>query len=611
MAEGYKARLPSTFVPQRAPSGMGTGQAIVRGIAGLAGTVREQDQRDGQQEIQLQEKEARRQRSRAAVEQLDRLTNFQLELETEIEERRKAAPPGASGHAEATEQFIRERMQDFEDELPADEQLRERFLPQIDRMMAGAVSGERRWAAERQAAYTKETVDTWLSARGNALLSKPTGAGFTAMVEDFKEFVGLLDVDETMGAALIKAATVKAATSTIDGLILGGNLTGAKQVLESGELDAVLGDAKKGYLQRIEVGLRQKDTEDKAAGLERKRAAEDALKVLELRIQREDVPQSEIIAAQQEAAAAGVDESVRLKHAYLAEDAAWSSAARGKTTGQLDVRAGQLRMTRSEGKLSKEEERELAVIDKELKARAEEDGASIRELSNSGPNGRIEAIRRLAAMDPDRRERTSFYIGDRQLGVLAVSPPELHGLAVKGYELRKARPDDFKPEDTARANADEQIDAIMRDEFGDVVTSAGGDYDVLKQTALDLMAASGGKWDGGNFRASLQRLAGRTRREDGKWQGGIGTVRGRKVELPPKWTGPEFEKALLSRIDFSVTQYADGRDAVKADVLRHYSIVFDGQNDAGRYLYHFADPTGAVLMRKGGGAFQIAANEAP
>lgn len=614
MAEGYRARIANRapLVPQGQvdPRGM----AALGGVVGLARTIREENRANEQLDVQLQEREAARQRSAATVENMGRLSDMQLQLDKDIEELRQKAPVGGVGHEEAVAKLVRERLDAFEAQLPPDEKLRQTFAGQIDRTYASAVTSERGWAAKASAEHRAIEFDKFDTLRRNQLFSNPTGAALEQYFADMDGFIDLMDADETTKAAYRYKVRQAGTKSTLDGAKSAGNFEGLKSVVASGQLDAWLSPNEKGlYLASADAGIAQREQQAKMAQKEAQANAIRALEAIEVQIANgDDVAPSVMAAAMQAAKDAGVDDARLLKYAYQGEKATYRQAARKMTTRQVEARTAELQAKRAAGKLTAAEERELAIYDSEVDSRDTKKAESISALVRSGPSGIADAVDQLGGMGVDEQERVATKAGRPDLAVLARAPKQFNrDWAIRGHEVRKDRPDDFKPAKTPTQTPDEQIDAILRAELGETIAQVGGSYADFRDTALDFMAGwPGGKWSAPRFRSAIQQLSGGTQRSNGTWQGGIGTVRGRKVELPDRWSAGEFDGAM-SRLPFATAIYGRDRPASKADVIRNYRPVFHDRDAEGNYRYRFEDAKGKPLASRNAPLFLMSLPEQP
>lgn len=612
MVEIYRARRQSSFVPQQASRVPNTGQAIAAGVGQLAGQVAEDRQRDQDLNLQLQEREARRQRSRAAADAMGGIAELQLTLAEQLEEQRKAAEAGAPGHGEAAAEFVREQTGAFLDNLPADDELRDRFAPMLARIATTTIRQEQEWESGRRAQHTADNYTKFQTVRGNQLMAEPSRDGWNSYVTDSEAAIELMDADETTKAALRQDVRIKATQNLLDGLQMQGRYEQMQQLLESGELDAYLPeDAKVRRIARVAEGQRQQQLEIERAANAQLRVAEDHMKALKIRLENEDVPQSEIEAGLQALKIAGADEATLAEYAAMGLDAARSRSVRGAETPELQQSYEGLMEKRRAGELDTKGQLDLTAVEKELDARADTKGESLNTLWRSGPEGQAEAIEALAAMPISERWRVASRF-ESEAAVLAGLPQRQRAIALHGRQVRLDRGDEFMPPEAADGTKGKDI---MRAQFQQllgpqIVAQMGGSHDDVMMTAFDLMVgsqngATAKNWNPDAYRRAVNIVFGAKARPDGTWQGGIGTVRGRKIELPGTWSEGEFDRGL-ARHDFAKARYADGRPAAKADILKHYSIVLDEEQEDGTVLYRFEDARGKPLLRAGdNGIYQL------
>jgi len=226
---------------------------------------------------------------------------------------------------------------------------------------------------------------------------------------------------------------------------------------------------------------------------------------------------------------------------------------------------------------------------------------------------------RLAAMPGAERVRVADKMGQGKLALVAGLPMQVQQTALIGARTRSARPDAFMPVGPKGGAGDErQVRAAFERVVSPALANAlGGRYRDVMEAALDYYvgtrAQTGGMegWSGQVFGNAVNTIYGATLRPGGVWQGGIGTVRGRKVELPPQWTAQEFEQRF-SKVDFAArgAVYRDGRPAEREDILTNYQLVVDGQ-DEGRLFYRLQDARGRPLMNRNGGIFRLPVNNDP
>jgi hypothetical protein len=187
------------------------------------------------------------------------------------------------------------------------------------------------------------------------------------------------------------------------------------------------------------------------------------------------------------------------------------------------------------------------------------------------------------------------------MAVIARLGPNGQRFALQGQGARQARPDDFLPRDRNKPDR-KAAELAFRAIVGEpMVQRLGGAFDDMLETSLDVMAGRSGAWDAAKFKSSVNVVFGATQRPDGAVAGGLGTVRGRTVELPDTLTASEFDRAL-SRADFGAARYANGQPASKLDVLSNYQPV---PLDARGTRYMFLDGQQRPLSVADGNRFVL------
>lgn len=612
MAEGYRSRLHNDVVPlaPRRPSSIAS--AIGRGLGMLgdaAGAMArdnaatEERRLDSEHRIGLEEQ--RRERSRRAVSFGAKLAEQRLAYQRWQGEARAQTAPGAPEWEARAQEKIEELFGPLLDEFGDDEELATRLAPAVQSTTATLLSQEIAWEADKRAEWEGDSFKTLLDTERDGLLGTPpeaVGEALGASMGRIDAVLGETDFDGTVKERLRALALRQLASDgALEGLAQSGNYEAIGAILDSGELDGALGDDKANWLKTVAAGREAQAKEAEQAEAAKRDEWRDQWDVIEGRLERgEDVPQSEIKTFLELGKNLGVEASELQEAGYLTQDTAYARAARTKGDAVLGREIGALEAKRREGAASAEELRYLERLQKEQKARDGKAGNGIKELASAGAAGQAAAAGQLAGMDPERRWAAAREAGDTRLAVYAAFNPAGRAFAAQGREVRKARPDDFLP--PARPggkSGKEQADAIFRAQLGgNLVHELGGAYDDVREAALDAMAGMAGGWNADNFRLAVQFAYGASRRDDDVLQGGIGTVRGRRVELPRDMTAAEFDGAF-ARGNFAAARYANGQPASKADILANFRPVATGE--PGKYM--FLDAKGRALLREGGGPF--------
>jgi hypothetical protein len=126
-------------------------------------------------------------------------------------------------------------------------------------------------------------------------------------------------------------------------------------------------------------------------------------------------------------------------------------------------------------------------------------------------------------------------MGEDKLTVVAELPAPFQQTALEGARRRTA--DDglpFLPQTDKQKFNEPAVRQAFRDVLGTSIYSQLGGAENLYQAALDFYVGSQaragqqGGWRQGQFAKAVKVMFGATTRADGSWQGGLGTVRGRR-----------------------------------------------------------------------------------
>lgn len=610
---GYSARLAVTVTPKYVPRELGVGAAIAEGVGQLAQTVggiAASDERVNEQvaesEARIAEIEKRRWRASTASTLMSEYADFQVDLDAQIEAARKAAPPGAQGYEASAREVIDKAAADFLGRIPDDPELQERFRPLVSNLSARTILGERSWEQGVRAKHAAASWEKWQTTSSGKLYAEPTGAGFAGFIAEGDAAIDLMDADETVKAALRDHNREVGVRSLFTGLIDSGRQDVVKAAIEGGQFDAYLGDdAKSAWLGKVKTASRIAENEAAATANEARRAALEQAKQVQARIKGgDDVSPGDANDAIAAMRAAGVPESEILTFGYLVEDATVAQSLRGYSTASLQQRQSLLQGKTDAGKATAAEKRELGLIEDQLDSRTTKASDELGKLWKGGPQERMQALAQVNSLPAGLRTEAAAKVSV-QMQLLSQLGPRNQVLALQGAELRKDRGDDFLPEKTAKfAKPVDAVRAIAREYLGDTLNDIGGVSDDLMDAALDLMAgsrAANGRADGwhrGDFLAALRGVTGGTRRADGSWQGGIGTVGRFRVELPAKTSEQEFAR-LWARSDFTGAQYASGAEVNAEDVRRHFRPrYFDTVEGVTRYALQ--GPNGVLYSQTTG-----------
>lgn len=634
MAEGYVARLPSSVVARIAPRGPTPGEAIGRGVAQLGevlGNVAEQNTRVEEQIAQsnfrIGEQIKARERSAVSAMWAGKLADLKLETRKAVADMRAKSKEGAIGHEEAVTADVDKRfeqfMQGLQEAAGGDPDVIERFAPSVRAARDDVIGDEAAWALGKRAEAQGNGVEKALDGIRNEQLTKPDPQKLMRDLTGLKQIIESADWDGNAKATVWEKVLQGGFGATLDGSIANGQIAGARKILTDGSLDGIVSpEQKKGYLQRLDAAEREQQLEAERAASAEREAATDDLKLIKVLTEdgKEAVPQSRINAALERARKAGVKPDVLAEYAYVGEGAVQAARFRQMPTPQLSAEVATLTAKRNAGQISAEEERRLARAEKVMDDRDGEKGDSLGSLWKQGEAGQAQVMAQLAALPGDERVRVADKMGQGKLALVSGLRPQVQQTSLIGGRTRADRPDAFMPVGPKGGTDDSK--KFVRAAFEKAISPAlanalGGRYGDVLEAALDFyvgsqaQAGTAGAWDERAFAKAVNVIYGAYQGPDGRVRGGLGDVRGRKVELPPHWTAQEFDQRI-SVYDFAGqgAVYRDGRPAERGDVLANYQPVVE-RMDNGRVLYRLQDARGRSLTRKDGSLFLLPVNNDP
>lgn len=607
MAEGYVARLPARIAPRAVSTPGATGRAIAEGLSGLAATGARIAALDAKVDEQLTEDEARiaEIEKRSADGVLTAQVGIALEevdgaWQGEKDKLPEYGNSGALGYAAAARALIEERAAKLEAMVADNPDVASHVLPQIAR-----------WRVrETVRADAYERAET-LKMQGHALELKQQGNANRVMAGTMTIPEAMADLDAFTAAmglpgnASVEVDRANARTiydAQMERWTIDRNEPAMRQALESGHLDDVFTpDEKASWLKRADAIAEVNAREAAVAESEARLAAKEEIKAIDALIEAgETVPQSRMQAALAAAKGAGVPDSELIPYAASFADVDRTRRFQGMATPVLEEQLAPLRAARDAGQLDDKGLRLLEAGERVLGTRTRKDAEKLGPMLKGPPESRLQGLAQLRAMPLAERWRAAQEAGDTKAAVLAGLPARQQALAVQGAALRKAREADFLPakEGTVR-DPKAEVDRLFRAELGHLVADAGGAYGDLREAALDYMAGNVEGWNAAAFARAVQVIYGANTRADGKRQGGIGTLHGRKVELPTRWTEAEFA-TFIARLPMPGAVYADKSPARAEDVKRNYRLRHDGTGEDGTEFYLFVSPDGAPLKYRNG-----------
>lgn len=608
MVETYRARGGSNVVLRAAARPVSLASALGEGLVALgqAGTraIEQQQQADeavAASEHRVAMAEKQRERARMVATGAGRLAEVEAAIDDELDKLPERQQPGAPGYAAKAREVITKHYSQFMGELGNDEEVLNRFasLVKTGQVRRGELADayERKSAVEHQGA----SYDQWQGAEGDALSRAPSPDALGVSLAKADLLIDGLDADGNTKEKLKAQSRAYFTQRYLTALVDGGKYDAVKVALKDPDLDGVLDPKVRAGLENLVEGgeaAQARQAELKASAAQK--SARDAIKAIQVQIENdpESVSAADIRQVQQQAQAAGLSEAEQLELGYLGRDHIDLKQLRSVPTATIEGQMRSLAAKRDAGQLSGEERRFFENAEKELKSRDVKNGSSLQPLLKGGEAEQRQAIDALAAMPFSERKRAAREAGDVRAGLFAGVSEQGRLWGIQGRAARAARKDDFAPPKAAGRNPDAEIKRLFDAELGELKDELGGEYDDVKEAALDLMAGQAGRWSPDSFRTMVQVLSGATWRGDGTRQGGIGTVQGRKVELPPQWSEAEFD-TRFARHPLTGAVNGDGTPANAAVVKKNYQLRFvEERPETGETVYQLEGPDRKMLQRK-------------
>lgn len=500
-------------------------------------------------------------------------------------------------HADRVRQELDTRFRAFDESLATNERVRQRFRLGIVESAARIDAQEQEWARQKGFKVQGEALQAVLDTRGNQLSRAPAdkaGEEFALHIGEMDKLIDAGSYSDEDAAIMKRAVRSALAPKLNEALFAAGQPQVVQKMIDEGFFDAL--DVDVSTIRNQVVG------EQKALDLAAERAKEEQL--AQARQQRDAIKalidagatptQQEVAAVNQALTAAGAPPDEMIEFGALSVQIGlnrqYSEAADpdGIAAGQA---AARIRAKQAAGTATREEEIAAAHLEGVASARAKKAGEARKELAGQGPQGQLAVLADLDRLPPEQRATAAQAAG---------LSPNLTGLrgrtrefAVEGRVQRKARPNDF--------GTKEEVEASFRASTGGFASQLGGNYPGMMEVAWDIYAATlaaRGRtgWDAATFAGSVSQAFGRTVRQTGEYQGGIGSFGKHRVILPTFLTNEEFERQVRS-LTFSNARYRDGRAVAPADVFANYRPEYFNDDAEGRPLYRMVDGSGRLLMQ--------------
>ena len=590
--------------PRASRSGLAEGlQAAGSALGRVADNKRAIDQQQADSAYRIAEEEKRRWRAQEVTAGMGAWAERQVSISRDLEDARKAAPPGAEGYDEAYNAVLTDHLTDFLQQLPDDPDVRQRFEPLIANYGAQSRLREDEWQRRQRADWQGANSEKWFEQQRINIQTAPEPATLDQSFMEIDAMADGLDLDQTAREA-VRGSWKKTAVGTfLQARIDGGDYQGARAAIESGQLDPYLdGKTRPGFLASADRAEHAAAIAAERDASQARQDAREAVKTVQAVIGAGAQP-----SAEQWAAAQGgqqyLPDAERVDFGVLQTQAGLAKATQGWTGDRLRRERDRLQAKNSAGKASQQEQVQLQWLGDRMQTVEKEEGAQLKDLAGKGTAGQLQVLQQLDGRDPASRFAVANNVRPG-LGYVAGLPAGLRNDALNGHEIRKARPDDFGDAKAMRAGFDRYL--------GPALATLGGDADEVFALAWDVYAgslnSSGGKgFNAKAFARAIDVTMGRQRWPDGVMRGGMAQWPGTdgKIWLPSDRSASEFA-TLLHRSDFAGAVYANGDAASKVDILKRFTPTFTGESDAaGRPIYMFISADGRQLQKKGGGAYRL------
>lgn len=592
-------------IPQRGVAGREIargGQQLGDALFGGAMQERQLDERERQVDHDLQMAELGRRRQAEIADAAGRFADIKGQLAVRAEELRVASQPGAVGHSAAFDTEVNSKLSEFAGTLSNDPEVQARFKPIVDSARSELTTREKAWEIGEFGKYQGAQWSKFADAAKVDLQATPTLEKLQQALDQSTDLIDGMGVPGNLRAALLDATHRDYVTTVLNAQIAGGpdGVKAAREILKGGMLDPFLTAEikEKLYLDADRADERARIVADRAEA-DAQRSAKQTLDGVQKLLDSGVEPTADQMKLA-EAAVAQLPPEQRVEYAVMETQLAVNRETRGLGVDEIRHRRDFLRGKVDSGKSTQTEQMMLAAYDKRLDTAEDREAEDSKVNLGAGVTGRIAAVERLQGRDPETR----FRVGEKTeegLGFAASLPTAAsRRQAIEGADVRKNRKDLFDDK------ANKQMREAFRNNIGRVGNGLrGSEYAGREGLAMDLYAAHVARTGKTEFDRNLfwqyQNIAfGATRRGDGVYQGGLGTVNGGRVELPQEMTPAEFS-SFIARSNWPTAVDSRGVKVDKSFITSKMVPVLDDISADGRtYYYQMVGPGGSTLQDKDG-----------
>lgn len=501
-------------------------------------------------------------------------------------------------HADRVRQELDTRFRAFDESLADNERVRQRFRLGIVQSAARIDAQEQEWARQKGFKVQGEALQAVVETRANQLsraAAEKAGEDYATYVAEIDTLIAAGSYSDEDAALMQRAVRSALAPKLNEALFNAGKPQVVQEMIDKGFFDGLDVDVAKirdqvaGEQKALDLAAERARDEQLAQA----RTQRDALIAL---IESGATPTQEEVSAVNaalKAAGAPADEMVEFGALtiQIGLNRQYSEAADpdGIAAGQA---AAAIRAKQASGKASREEQIAAAHLERVAAERAKAAGAKRKELASQGPQGQLAVLADLDRLPPEQRAVAAQAAG-LSPNLAMVRQPRYRELAVEGRAARKARSKDF--------GTQAEVEEGFRAAVGGFAAQLGGNYPGMMELAWDIysgqLAVRGRTgWEPSTFADSVQKAFGRTVRQSGERQGGIGTVAKHRVILPSYLTEDEFERQVRG-LTFKTARYRDGRAVSPRDAVENFRPEYFDDDAQGRPIYRMVDAGGNLLMQ--------------